>query len=137
MKPILKISILFLVIAALFSCSKNDNNTTTLTGSWKVSSLVVDGNDMTSECEPYTIMFNEDGSMDVMDSTNQCSCEWQEHSGMMNSSMMNYQFNMMGCPDDSPMNYIDGDWELTHSTSDMMQFEDANGANSHLYLARI
>jgi hypothetical protein len=92
---------------------------------------------MTAECEPYTIMFNDDGSMNIMDSANQCSCQWQEHSEMMNSSMMNYQFNMMGCPDDSPMNYLNGDWELTQSSPAAMHFEAANTSNSHLDLARI
>ena len=137
MRSLLKISMMALLVMFIFSCSKNDNNTTTLTGSWKVSSLVVNGNDLTAECEPYTITFNENGMMSVHDSANTYTCGWSENSGMMHDGMMDYHFDMGGCADDSPMQELDHDWVTDTQTEQSCSFHEKDAISNILSIEKI
>ena len=137
MKSLIKYSMAIVTIYTIVSCSKDENQTTSLTGSWKVSSLIIDGTDMTSQCKQFTVTFNGDGTMNVCDSLSTWACSWIEHSGMMSSSMMAYHFDMHGCPDDSPMQYLENDWLLIETDNQIATFKDGGSQNCSLILTRI
>jgi len=129
----------FVLVLMLFlvpSCKKNDSTTASLSGSWKISSLVIDGIDKSGSVSQYSISFNDNGMMSVHDSINTFNCNWSD-SGMMESGMEDYHFDMMGCPDGSPMKELDADWVMDSQTDNSMMFHEKNSSSSVLDLEKI
>lgn len=132
------------MLVVTVSCTKEENQNSSLVGSWKVSSLIINGNEMAPEMAAYTITFNENGMMSVHDSMNTYQCNWTDN-GMMNGGMMGsgmsemheYNFDMMGCPNDSPMQMLNEDWILTQSSETRLNFEDSGSGSNTLCLTRI
>lgn len=144
MKSSISILAVLMLLTVTFSCTKEENQNPSIVGNWKVSSLIINGNEMAPELSAYTITFDENGMMSVHDSMNTYQCNWSDK-GMMNGGMMGsgmaemheYNFDMMGCPDDSPMQMLNEDWIISQSNATQMCFEDGASGSKSLCLTRI
>ena len=130
--------IFIVILTVLASCSKNDSTSTpaTLSGTWKISSLSIDGIDKTSLVSAYTITFDDNGMMSVRDSVNTFDCNWSDNGGMMNG-MDDFHFDMSACPDNSPMHELDADWVMDSQMENECSFHEKDSGNNILTLARI
>jgi len=123
------------IIAAFSSCQKEQIKTTPIAGTYRVSSLIINGTDITQSMAGYTIKFDDNGTMSVKDSMNTYNCNWTDE-GMMND-MHDYHFDLGDCPDNSPMQELNADWMMDSHTDNACSFHQRYSSNNVLSLQKI
>lgn len=130
MKKILQIiSVLLLsVFMFLTGCNKMQQNTTTttITGSWKISSLSKNNVDLTSQYTSYTMSLYNNGQMNIAGNGNSYSGTWSWGQGCNYSSCI---FILTGVGVNNPLYIMNQTWNLGRCSNSTRTFSN-NGFTS-------
>ena len=78
MKKYLILGITFIVLLLNNSCNDIEiPNENSLVGNWRITSFVMDGNDITELFSGYIISCEEDGTMTISGNGNTYFCDWE------------------------------------------------------------
>lgn len=123
--------VILMILLGFSACKKDDNSSNSVTaidstiqqGSWKVTSLIDDGNNETSHYSGYSFQFASGGTVSATNSSGTVSGTWS--SGNDDSQVkLVLNFNSI-----NPFNELNEDWHVTQQSSSIIKLEHISGGN--------
>jgi hypothetical protein len=113
-----KIIITLFVVSLLYvSCDKEKTppvyTDNLILGDWTVSSFLKNNNEIASQFAGYTFYCTENGGMSIQGNGKNYNCNWSN----MNNNDSLFNFQIMGCGQNSPLYDCIDDWNLVSQDS--------------------
>lgn len=127
MKKNLILVVAFMVMMMSNSCEDIEFiNEHSLVGSWKITSFVMNGNDVTEQFSDFIITCDEDGSMIISGNGTIYYCDWEWN----DADHFECSFQLHSCDHNSIMWQIQNVWNISEHNENYCNFE-SQGSMHH------